>query len=62
MKTCVVLCRKNLTIDKIHDIHGLRLIVESEEDCYKALEVVHELWSVVPGKFKDYISHPKYNG
>ncbi|KAK4774103.1 hypothetical protein SAY87_029122 [Trapa incisa] len=54
--------KKSLTIDKIHDIHGLRLIVESEEDCYKALGVVHELWPVVPGKFKDYISHPKFNG
>lgn len=49
-------------MDEIHDIHGLRLIVEKEEDCYKALEVVHRLWSEVPGKFKDYITHPKFNG
>ncbi|PKI74280.1 hypothetical protein CRG98_005337 [Punica granatum] len=54
--------KKNLSVDKIHDIHGLRLIVENEEDCYKALKIVHELWSAVSGKFKDYISHPKYNG
>ncbi|XP_059641057.1 probable GTP diphosphokinase RSH3, chloroplastic [Cornus florida] len=54
--------KKGLPIDKIHDIHGLRLIVENEEDCYKALRVVHELWSEVPGKFKDYINHPKFNG
>ncbi|KAA8541631.1 hypothetical protein F0562_022783 [Nyssa sinensis] len=54
--------KKKLTMDEIHDIHGLRLIVEKEEDCYKALRVVHQLWSEVPGKFKDYINHPKFNG
>lgn len=56
------LYRKNLSVDEIHDIHGLRLIVESEADCYKALSVVHQLWSAVPGKLKDYINHPKFNG
>lgn len=54
--------KKKLNMDEIHDIHGLRLIVENEEDCYKALRVVHQLWSEVPGKFKDYINHPKFNG
>lgn len=54
--------KKKLNMDEIHDIHGLRLIVEKEEDCYKALEVVHRLWSEVPKKFKDYIIHPKFNG
>lgn len=49
-------------MDEIHDIHGLRLIVDNEEDCYKALRVVNKLWSEVPGKFKDYIEHPKCNG
>lgn len=49
-------------MDEIHDIHGLRLIVENEEDCYKALGIVHEMWSEVPGKLKDYITHPKFNG
>lgn len=49
-------------MDEIHDIHGLRVIVEKVEDCYKALQVVHQLWSEVPGKFKDYINHPKCNG
>ncbi|KAL0707881.1 hypothetical protein Bca4012_074307 [Brassica carinata] len=52
--------KKNLTVDEIHDIHGLRLIVNNEGDCYKALGVVHSLWSQVPGKLKDYITHPKY--
>ncbi|KAF7843600.1 putative GTP diphosphokinase RSH2, chloroplastic [Senna tora] len=54
--------KKKLTMDDIHDIYGLRLIVDKEEDCYKALTVVHRLWSEVPGKLKDYISHPKFNG
>lgn len=49
-------------MDQIHDIHGLRLIVESEEDCYKALNIVHRLWTQVIGRFKDYISRPKING
>ncbi|KAK7389669.1 hypothetical protein VNO78_24906 [Psophocarpus tetragonolobus] len=54
--------KKKLTIDDIHDIYGLRLIVDKEEDCYKALTVVHQLWSEVPGKLKDYIFCPKFNG
>ncbi|KAI9162460.1 hypothetical protein LWI28_027614 [Acer negundo] len=54
--------KKKLTMDQIHDIHGLRLIVENEEDCYKVLSIVHQLWAEVPGKMKDYISHPKFNG
>ncbi|KAL6996250.1 putative GTP diphosphokinase rsh2, chloroplastic [Sarracenia purpurea var. burkii] len=54
--------KKKLTMDEIHDIHGLRLIVEKEEDCYNALSVVCQLWAEVPGKLKDYINHPKFNG
>ncbi|KAI3763396.1 hypothetical protein L1987_53853 [Smallanthus sonchifolius] len=54
--------KKNLNMDEIHDIHGLRLIVENEEDCYKALQIVHQLWPEVAGKFKDYIKQPKCNG
>lgn len=54
--------KKNLTMDEVHDIHGLRLVVDKEEDCYQALEVVHKLWPQVTGRFKDYISRPKLNG
>ncbi|XP_050381185.1 probable GTP diphosphokinase RSH2, chloroplastic [Argentina anserina] len=54
--------KKKLNMSEIHDIHGLRLIVEKEEDCYQALEVVRQLWTEVPGKFKDYIRQPKCNG
>lgn len=54
--------KKKLTMDEIHDIHGLRLIVENEEDCYEALSIVQSLWPEVPGRSKDYIAHPKLNG
>ncbi|KAF9615094.1 hypothetical protein IFM89_021665 [Coptis chinensis] len=54
--------KKKLSMDEIHDIHGLRLIVENEEDCYMALKIVHQLWPEVPGKLKDYITCPKFNG
>ncbi|KAG1342626.1 putative GTP diphosphokinase RSH3, chloroplastic [Cocos nucifera] len=54
--------KKKLTMDEIHDIHGLRLIVKNEEDCYTALDVVHQLWPELPGRFKDYVTHPKFNG
>lgn len=54
--------KKKLNMDEIHDIHGLRLIVEDKDECYKALEIVHQLWRQVPGRFKDYIAHPKFNG
>nr|CAD1827230.1 unnamed protein product [Ananas comosus var. bracteatus] len=51
--------KKKITMDEIHDIHGLRLVVENEEDCYRSLDVVHKLWPIVRGRFKDYIAHPK---
>jgi (p)ppGpp synthase/HD superfamily hydrolase len=49
-------------MDEVHDIQGLRLVVENVEDCYRALDVVHKLWPQVNGRFKDYISRPKLNG
>ncbi|CAL5396502.1 unnamed protein product [Camellia sinensis] len=48
----VKMMKKKLTMDEIHDIHGLPLIVEKEEDCHKASRVVHQLWSAVPGKYQ----------
>lgn len=54
--------KKNLTVDEIHDIHGLRLIVDKNEDCYRALDIVHKLWPEVLGRLKDYIVNPKFNG
>ncbi|KAI4381036.1 hypothetical protein MLD38_007154 [Melastoma candidum] len=54
--------KKNVTMNNIHDMHGIRLILDNEEDCYKALEIVHKLWSKVSGQSKDYIKNPKING
>ncbi|MGB9766523.1 MAG: RelA/SpoT family protein [Sulfurihydrogenibium sp.] len=53
--------RKNLKLNDIYDIFGVRLIVESVKDCYVALGLIHSKWTPVPGKFKDYISLPKSN-
>ena len=53
--------RKAVGLEQLSDIIGFRIIVETVDDCYRALGVVHERWSYVPGRFKDYISTPKQN-
>ncbi len=54
--------RNNMNIDSIYDISALRVIVESAEQCYQVLGLVHGLWRPVPGKLKDYIANEKPNG
>jgi GTP pyrophosphokinase/guanosine-3',5'-bis(diphosphate) 3'-pyrophosphohydrolase len=53
--------RKSVGFDRLSDIYGFRVIVDTEEDCYRALGVVHRAWPCVPDRFKDFISHPKMN-
>ncbi|TDQ66121.1 guanosine-3',5'-bis(diphosphate) 3'-pyrophosphohydrolase [Maritalea mobilis] len=53
--------RKSISLEQLSDIIGFRVIVDSVDLCYKTLGVVHQTWSVVPGRFKDYISTPKQN-
>jgi GTP diphosphokinase / guanosine-3',5'-bis(diphosphate) 3'-diphosphatase len=53
--------RKSVGFEQLSDIFGFRVIVDSVEECYRALGIVHTAWPVVPGRFKDYISTPKQN-
>lgn len=54
--------RKGDDITEIHDIAALRVIVQSIDDCYVALGVIHARFRPLPGEFKDYIAFPKPNG
>jgi guanosine-3',5'-bis(diphosphate) 3'-pyrophosphohydrolase len=53
--------KKRTSLEQISDIIGFRIILDSIEDCYKALGIFHKEWNCIPGKFKDYISSPKIN-
>lgn len=48
--------------DSLNDIFGFRIVVETVDECYRALGIVHNLYSPTPGRFKDYIAIPKVNG
>ena len=53
--------KRRVSLERITDIMGFRIILDSVEDCYKTLGVFHNKWNCIPGKFKDYISSPKIN-
>ena len=54
--------RKHVTFEQLADVIAFRAVVASEDDCYRALGVLHRAYRVVPGRFKDYVSTPKLNG
>ncbi|RUM28653.1 MAG: guanosine-3',5'-bis(diphosphate) 3'-pyrophosphohydrolase [Aquifex sp.] len=53
--------RKGIRLEDVHDILGVRIIVDTVPKCYTVLGIIHSLFKPIPGKFKDYISLPKPN-
>ena len=49
-------------IEKLFDLRALRVLVDTEAECYTALGAVHGLWTHIPREFDDYVTHPKPNG
>ncbi len=53
--------RKGLPFEEIHDVRGVRIIVNTVRECYTVLGIVHSLWRPIPGEFDDFIATPKDN-
>ncbi|MFT5281181.1 MAG: guanosine-3',5'-bis(diphosphate) 3'-pyrophosphohydrolase [Flavobacteriaceae bacterium] len=51
-----------MDIEKVHDLVALRILVNSMDECYRALGIIHSVWKPLPGRVKDYIASPKPNG
>jgi guanosine-3',5'-bis(diphosphate) 3'-pyrophosphohydrolase len=53
---------QNLEFDQVHDLTAFRIVLNSVSECYAVLGLIHQVWSPVQGRFKDYIAMPKGNG
>jgi GTP pyrophosphokinase len=53
---------RHISFEQLTDVMAFRVITTTEDDCYRALGVIHRTYKMVPGRFKDYISTPKRNG
>lgn len=56
------LVKHDMDIEKIYDVVALRVVVESVEECYRVLGIIHSIWNPLPGRIKDYIALSKPNG
>lgn len=54
--------RKEWNIDQVYDLLAMRVVVDTVEECYRVLGLIHELWRPLPKRMKDYIAFPKPNG
>jgi GTP pyrophosphokinase len=54
--------RQRIDLERVYDFVALRVITQSVKDCYAALGIIHQTWSPVPGRFKDFIAMPRPNG
>lgn len=54
--------RQKIDLDQVYDFMALRIITTSVKDCYAALGIIHQTWSPVPGRIKDFIAMPRPNG
>src|ERR1041384_2422552 len=54
--------RQKIDLDQVYDFMALRIVVPSIKDCYAALGIIHQTWSPVPGRIKDFIAMPRPNG
>lgn len=54
--------RKNVSLDEIYDATAVRILLDTEEQCYEVLGMVHNQWQQIPAEFDDYIMNPKANG
>ena len=54
--------RQKIDLDQVYDFMALRIVTSSVKDCYAALGIIHQTWSPVPGRIKDFIAMPRPNG